>query len=194
MISLFAMPLAESAVKRRPLKIDEQLILKTGRGDEKAFEELYLETKKSVFGYILSILKNLHDSEDALQDTYLQIRCAARSYEPQGKPLSWIFTIAKHVCFMKLRKTHNHPEIDIENIENSSEYSSEDTTNTVDHITLKAVLELLTEEERKIVILHAVTGIKHREIASLLDMPLATVLSKYKRSLAKLKQYLGGTL
>jgi len=39
-------------------------------------------------------------------------------------------------------------------------------------------------------ILHAVTGLKHREIAEMMGMPLATVLSKYARSLKKLKAQL----
>ena len=41
-------------------------------------------------------------------------------------------------------------------------------------------------------ILHAVTGWKHREIAQLLEIPLATVLSKYRRALQKLKNTLEG--
>ena len=45
----------------------------------------------------------------------------------------------------------------------------------------------LSEEERQIVMLHAVAGFKHREIAATLDLPLATVLSKYNRALKKLK-------
>ena len=51
----------------------------------------------------------------------------------------------------------------------------------------------LTEEQaRRIVLLHAVTGLKHREIAQLLELPLATVLSKYHRALKKLKAQLEG--
>ena len=55
---------------------------------------------------------------------------------------------------------------------------------------LETVLTRLTEEERRIVMLHAVSGLKHREIASSLNIPLSTVLSKYKRSLKKLRTYL----
>ena len=40
----------------------------------------------------------------------------------------------------------------------------------------------------------ALAGMKHREIASMLDMPLSTVLSKYNRSLKKLKTMLGDML
>ena len=49
--------------------------------------------------------------------------------------------------------------------------------------------EDLTEEERQIVILHAVAGFRHRETAELLDLALPTVLSKYHRALKKLRRH-----
>ena len=52
---------------------------------------------------------------------------------------------------------------------------------------LRQAMRLLGPEERQIVLLHAVSGLKHREIAALLERPLSTVLSKYHRALAKLK-------
>jgi len=55
---------------------------------------------------------------------------------------------------------------------------------------LRAVLSELTEEERQIVILHSVERFKHREIAELLGIPLGTALSKYRRSLTKLRSML----
>jgi DNA-directed RNA polymerase specialized sigma24 family protein len=48
----------------------------------------------------------------------------------------------------------------------------------------------LTEEERQIVILRSIEGLKHREIAKLLAIPLGTALSKYHRSLSKLRTIL----
>lgn len=57
---------------------------------------------------------------------------------------------------------------------------------------LEQALGTLEEQSRRIVLLHAVTGLKHREIAQLLELPLATVLSKYHRALKKLKLQLEG--
>lgn len=62
--------------------------------------------------------------------------------------------------------------------------------NLADAMVLRSALEILKEDERQIVLLHASAGLKHREIASNLQMPLATVLSKYNRAIKKLKQYL----
>ena len=62
---------------------------------------------------------------------------------------------------------------------------------------IKAIEELqddrekLNEEEREVVVLHLVSGLKHREIAKMLDKPLSTILSKYNRAIAKLKTVKG---
>ena len=57
---------------------------------------------------------------------------------------------------------------------------------------LGSALKLLDETERRIVILHAASGLKHREIAKQLDIPLPTVLSKYARAIKKLKKHMEG--
>ena len=59
-----------------------------------------------------------------------------------------------------------------------------------DAIVLKAALEILKEDERQIVLLHASAGLKHREVAAGLGLPLATVLSKYNRAMKKMPNYL----
>ena len=45
----------------------------------------------------------------------------------------------------------------------------------------------LTDEERQIIVLHVVSGFKHREIAKMMNLPVGTVLSKYKRTINKLQ-------
>ena len=62
----------------------------------------------------------------------------------------------------------------------------------VEQMALLSLGLALGEEERQIVLLHAVTGLKHREIAALLELPLSTVLSKYHRALKKLREQLKG--
>ena len=54
------------------------------------------------------------------------------------------------------------------------------------------LMDTLSDEEREIVSLHALTGLKHREIAAMMDLALPTVLSKYHRALKKLKNSLQG--
>ena len=59
-----------------------------------------------------------------------------------------------------------------------------------DRLVLEAALKTLGEDERQVVLLHAVSGLRHREIARDLGLPLSTVLSRYSRALKKLKRCL----
>ncbi len=160
------------------------------RGHTDAIGEIYELTKSAVYGYVLSILKNAQDAEDVLQDTYIKVCLNAESYHAQGKPLAWIFTIARNLALMKLRgqsRMTDIPEYEWEQIASGNqEFRSED------RIVLSAALTKISEEETQIVILHAVGGMKHREIAEWLGMPLATVLSKYHRAIKKLQKILEG--
>lgn len=171
-------------------KLDEELIVRIAENDMLAFEELYRLTDQTVYAFILSILKNPHDAQDIMQDTYVKIRASAHLYKKQGKPLAWIFTIARNLCLMKLRASGKTSDTPLDELEDSHYFASSDQNKSEDKIVLKAALEILSEEDRQIVILHAVSGLKHHEISKSLGIPLSTVLSKYNRSLKKLKKYL----
>ena len=47
---------------------------------------------------------------------------------------------------------------------------------------------VLTEEERRLIVLHVLWGYKHRELAQMLGVPTGTVTSKYKRAIEKLRR------
>lgn len=178
----------EPDIKKKKLKIDERLFSRIGNDDMAAFEELYLLTEKSIYAYALSIVRHHEDAMDVVSDTFLKIRSAAHLYKPMGKPLAWMFTIARHFAMDRLRDQGKYARYEITEAEFQQEFSF--VENVEDQMILNTVLRKLTEEERRIVMLHAVSGLKHREIAKALDIPLSTVLSKYKRTLKKLKTYL----
>lgn len=170
---------------------NEELLRRVSLGDRDAFLLLYQNTDRTVYSFILSIMKNPQDAEEVMQETYMKIWTSASSYQSQGKPLAWIFTIARNLCYMKFRDQKHRADMGLE------ELTGEETgelclplENLADAMALRAALELLKEDERQIVLLHASAGLKHREIASSLGMPLATVLSKYNRAIKKLKQNL----
>lgn len=157
-------------------------------GDTAALEALYRRTQTAVYSFALSVLKNAHDAEDVLHDCYVAVWNSAAQYRSQSKPMAWLITIAKNLCLQQLRaqrKTADMPE-DMHAFlpADSAGMSVEDRT------VLSACMRQLSDGERQIVTLHAVAGFKHREIAAILQMPLATVLSKYNRAIKKLKQHL----
>lgn len=174
------------------IQIDETLFEKIGEGDKDAFCCLYCQTKSVVYAYSLSILHNQMDAEDAMQETYLKIRGAAHLYQPQGKPLGWILTITRNICLMKYRQQKRQFYCPKEELKDAIDFGR--ITDREDRIVLETAFEVLSKEECQIIVLHAVSGMKHREISSLLDIPVSTVLSKYNRGLKKLRGQLEGRI
>lgn len=163
----------------------EDCILRISQNDREAFTTLYNEIRASVYGFALSVLKNCHDAEDILHDCYLSVISSACSYRPCGKPMAWILTITRNLCLMKLREYRRMGELPDEDWE---KYLSEkESVSPEDRLIISECMLTLSDTERQIVVLHAVAGFKHREIAGILGLPLPTVLSKHSRALKKLK-------
>jgi RNA polymerase sigma-70 factor (ECF subfamily) len=97
--------------------------------------------------------------------------------------MAWILTIAKNLCLKQLRSSSRMEALP-EQWQNSPE-SAEMTAE--DKVVLRQCMEALSDTERQILVLHAVSGFKHREIAACLELPLPTVLSKYHRAIKKMK-------
>lgn len=181
-------PKSMPAQRQKKLEIEEDIFKKIAEEDREAFEDFYELTERSIYAFALSILKNHEDALDVVQDTYLKIRSAAHLYIPMGKPLAWVFTITRNLAMNRLRLQMKVDSIVIEDIENDQSFSY--VSDHEDRLVLKAALAILDIQEREIILLHAVSGFKHREIAQNLKMPLSTVLSKYKRGLDKLRKHL----
>ena len=120
----------------------------------------------------------------------MRAHLGAAQYKAEGKPTAWLMRIARNLALMKLREGKRtiamSPEDWMETFADRPDFTHEDA------ITVSMLMDALSDEEREIVSLHALTGLKHREIAAMLDLALPTVLSKYHRALKKLKSTLQG--
>ena len=102
--------------------------------------------------------------------------------------MAWILTITKNLCYQKLRERQRLADLPQEDWEpwlRANEGLSHE-----DRVMIRQCMDRLIDEERQIVVLHAVAGFRHREIGALLELPLSTVLSKYHRAIKKLKEHL----
>ncbi|MDL2232073.1 RNA polymerase sigma factor, partial [Ruminococcaceae bacterium OttesenSCG-928-L11] len=163
----------------------EHLLGQMAEGDTVALEALYNRTKSAVYGFALSIVKNPQEAEDIMQDTYIRLFQSAGGYRAQGKPMAWILTIVRNLALMRLRdgKKAAPPIDEMPTLSDGQDF----TEGSIDRMVLRTALAHLSEEERQIVMLHSVAGLKHREIGEIMQIPLSTTLSKYRRALAKLK-------
>lgn len=189
---IFEAVVYEAPVQRVGIQLDESLFPRIAAEEKEAFCTLYKACSSAIFAYALSILRNRDDAEDAMQDTFLKIRSAAHLYKPQGKPMAWIFTITKNVCLMMYRKRQHIVRLSEESEE--PDLGLDQIENLEDRMTLEKAFTVLPEDSCRIIMLHAVSGMKHREIAELLNMPISTVLSKYNRGIKKLQTELEGML
>ena len=180
----------EPEVSIQRLNIDEDLIVRIDRDDRSALEEFYTLTERTLYSYVLAIVKNPYDTQDIVQDTYLKVRASAHLYQKQGKPLAWLFTIARNLSMDLFRRNSRFLSEEAFEMDDTMEYSY--VTEMTDRLVLETAMNILTERERQILLLHLVAGIRHREIAANLGLPLSTVLSCYQRTLKKLKRYLEG--
>ena len=166
----------------------DALIKSISEGSQIALEQLYRYTRSSVYSFALSILKNTYDAEDVLQDCYIAVWHGVGNYRSQEKPLAWILTITRNLCLQQMRLRRK--AADIPQDEWEFHLPDNECLTMEDKNVLSACMETLSDQERQIITLHAVSGLKHREIAELLKLPLNTVLSKYHRAIKRLKNHL----
>ena len=171
--------LSEKAQLSRSEQI-EAYIADIALGKMDALSKLYELIKTDIYAYALSKLASKPDAEDVTHDTFVLIYKHAKQYRAEGKPLAWIFTIELNL----IRKLCNsqRPNLSLDEAIGTKSSESDFTNQIINSQFLK-----LSPEEREIITLHVVSGLKHREIAKLLDKPLSTVLSKYNRAIKRLQ-------
>ena len=179
----------EDGAARRDQEL-EQLLLQIGRGDRDAFARLYGLTRGAVYALALSLLRDAHEAQDVAQDTFVKVWENAPSYRPQGSPMAWLLTVARNLARSRLRQSGRQTTLDEEAW--NAIPAAPPGVSPEDRQVLQEALARLEPEERQVILLHAISGLKHREIAQLLERPLSTVLSKYHRGLKKMKALMKG--
>lgn len=163
----------------------DQCIARIAGGDQEALAELYDRTRPAVYGFALSILKNVHDAEDVLHDAYLQVWHAAGQYRSQGKPRAWLMTIVRNLSLSRLREQSRTESLSQEDWQDRFGLCPCcDGGGPADPWCPVGGSGRPGAADRHA---PALGGLKHREIAAMLALPLPTVLSKYSRALKKLQ-------
>jgi len=170
----------------KKIYIDEGLFEKIQHGDRDAFHELYDITYRAVYAFLFSYVQNREDAKDLLQDTYVQIFKNINQYRSSGSPMAWIMKIAKNVFLMNYRKEHGKQSLSYEEMENEIGFDHIENTNT--RIILEKIFSVLSPEDRAIIIMHDIDGLKFKEIAEVLEKPIGTVLARYSRNIKKLQK------
>ncbi|MGV2942072.1 RNA polymerase sigma factor [Mesobacillus sp. LC4] len=149
-----------------------------------AFKQVYDLHKKNVFAMALSILRDSSLAEDVLQETFIKLY-QHQKHQDLPNVKAWLLSVSRNMALdlyrKKKREITGFDELYFEHGHHKS-------TDPLDRMILTKYLELLDSEERQIVVLKDISGMKHREIAKILEMPLGTVLWKYQMALKKLRK------
>lgn len=159
----------------------DRLLQRISRGDNAAFEELYIKTRKGVYAFLYTYVHRKADAEDLMQTVYLKIKTNIAQYRHGSNGPAWILQIAKNLALNEIKKASRvQLAEDVVVPDGGFEYGT----------VTDAMTRALSDEEQRIITLHVLWGYKHREIADILGCPTGTVTSKYKRAISKMKEAL----
>jgi RNA polymerase sigma-70 factor (ECF subfamily) len=183
---------------------DEDLLVRFCRGQTEAFGVLVRRYERELYGYLRRYLGDGNLAEDVFQNTFLQLYLKSNQYEP-GRPVRpWLYTIATHQAIDALRRNGRHQAVSLE--QRRDETGEGEAHTLLDSLESRepGPLELASGQERRervrasvdrlpdflrqVLILAYYQGLKYREIADILDIPVGTVKSRLHAALVKLQE------
>ena len=186
-----------------------RLLGRAGLGDRAAFATLYERTSSHLYAVVLRINRDRAQAEDILQEVYVNVWRAARSFDAaQSQPLTWLTSIARNRAIDSLRRGQTQPRLQ-GGAQGGTDGEEEDVYDTVaddapgpldllsratDARALGECMDKLTALQRQSVALAFYQGLSHAEVADQLRQPLGTVKSWVRRALLTLKSCLQGAV
>jgi RNA polymerase sigma-70 factor (ECF subfamily) len=183
---------------------DEELLARFRRGQTEAFGALVRRYERELYGYLRRYLGDANLADDVFQNTFLQLYTKIGQYEA-GRPVRpWLYTIATHQAIDALRRNNRHQALSLD--QNRDEHPEGEmhglmellearTPGPVDQVQgeelrerVRASVDRLPEFLRQVVILAYYQGLKYREIAGILGIPVGTVKSRLHAALVKLQE------
>jgi RNA polymerase sigma-70 factor, ECF subfamily len=165
--------------------------------ERQKFEKLALEHLDAVYRMSFHLTRNPDEAQDLVQEVYVRAmrpKTIERFEESAGTGgmRSWLFAICHNQFYTKLKKDARRPT-SVEEFYTASETerAPEDAPPAYDrreldwdHVDgrLKAAIDELKDEYREVLLMWGVDGLKYREIATIMDVPIGTIMSRLHRA------------
>lgn len=158
-------------------------ILEFKIGNYSNFKTFYDLTNKQIYLTALSILKNSDDALDIMQDVYLNFLNNIHNVKEKEFHIGYLVRISRNLSINFYNRQKR--EIKDENFILNSGFEED----YLHDYKVKAILDLLDLDiEREIITYHIILDYKFRDIASIVDKPLGTVLWIYNKAIKKLRE------
>jgi len=169
---------------------DATLIARFRSGDDTALNAIFARYEVQLYQFLLGILRDHHQAEDALQETL--VRALEHLDAVDGNHLrGWLFTVAYHQAMLVKRRQH---KVRLASVEEQEASVSDvrpgpllQVERADDARRLRELLEQLPANQREVIRQRVYEGKRFREIAEALGCPLNTALARMHEGLKKLR-------
>lgn len=167
------------------MESDEELIELANEGDAGAFEALYYRYRDWVHRLAWRFTGNEDQALDVVQETFTYLLKKFPGFELKASMTTFLYPVVKHLCISLRRKGARH----ISGEEILSELAAPAGEETVQgRSELAAVVSVLPDEQREVLLMRFVDGMTLEEVAAALNIPASTVKSRLYRALETLRR------
>ena len=167
-------------------------------GSQDAFASLYDRFSDRVFGLVRRVLRDPAQSEEVAQEVFVEAWRLARQYDSsKGSVSTWLLTLAHRRAVDRVRSEQSararEERVSIRDQVVDYDPVSEQVELRFEHEQVRRALDELTDLQRQAVELAYYGGNTYREVAELLDTPLATVKTRLRDGLIRMRDHMGVT-
>lgn len=171
---------------------ESSLISKAQQGDRSAYGELVRRYYDGVIHVVYRLCGDAHLAEDAAQEAFIRAWVHLPSFRPQSSLRNWLYQIAVNAAIDALRKQAKVTTGELDNLPLAS-FDPEPESAMIQAEqrgqVQKAILAL-PPSSRAVLVLREYEGLTYQEIASALDIPIGTVMSRLNFARSRLKEIL----
>jgi RNA polymerase sigma-70 factor (ECF subfamily) len=166
---------------------ERELILRAQAGESAAFGVLVERYMRRAYYAALGLVGSPEDALDLSQEAFVRAYRARRRIDPDLPFYAWLYQILRRLCFnhtrdRRVRRNRLEDARDWLTEQSNRRFASDHPERAaVRHETrrrVQAAIRKLTEREREVLVLKEFEGLRYREIAVLLDIPIGTVMSR----------------
>lgn len=188
----------------RPEADEASLTRAAVRGDPDAFSQLVERHQRGVYGLCYRLLRDSEESNDAAQEAFVRAYAALSSYDAAQPFGPWVMRIARNHCLDLLRRRvpadrlieldaqpqegRRSPELADERAARSDDALASAQRNRV----LEAAVAQLPERYREVITLFHVQQLSYQQIATVMNVPIGTVMTWLHRARGQLRTQLQG--